>query len=79
MALQQTKQGIWGEIFRLADAILFSFSGHNFTALLTVSEESALAVAENYVLTVGVFHGLTRNFGFCACVFCVTKDSVLIA
>ena len=53
--------------------------GPNFTALLTVSEESALAVAENSVLTVGVFHGLARNFGFCACVFCVTKDSVLIA
>ena len=38
----------------------------NFMALLSVSEESALAVAENFVLTIGVFHGLARNFDFCA-------------
>ena len=48
-------------------------------ALLTVSEESALTIAENSALIVSIFHGLVRNFGFCACVFCVTKDFVLIA
>ena len=56
-------------------------AGPNFMALLTVSvgEESVLAVAENSVLIVGIFHGLAGNFGFCTCIFCLTKDSVLIA
>ena len=44
----------------------------------SASGESALQVAENSVLTVGI-SGLVGNFGFCACVFCITKDSVLIA
>ena len=37
-------------------------------ALLTVSAESALTEAGNYVLTASVFHELAANFGFCACV-----------
>ena len=53
--------------------------GPNFMVLLTISEELALAVAKDSVLTVDVFHGLARNFGVCACVFCITTDSVLIA
>ena len=47
-------------------------------ALLIASEESALTIAENSVLTVSVFHGLARNFGFFACPFHETKDSVLM-
>ena len=35
----------------------FERTGPNFTALLTVNEESAVAVTENSVLTTGVFHG----------------------
>ena len=54
-------------------------SGPNFTELLTVSEELAQAVEGNSVLTTNVFHGIVRNFGIFAYVFCVTKDSVLIA
>ena len=53
-------------------------TGPNFMESVSVSRESALMVIENPVPTVGVFHGLARNFSFCACVFCVTKDSVLI-
>ena len=48
-------------------------------ALLTVSKGSVLTVAENSAYIVSVFHGLAKNFGLCACPFCVTKDSVLIA
>ena len=53
--------------------------GPHFVALLIIGKESAVAVAENSVLAVCVFHGLARNFSFCACVFCITKDSVLNA
>ena len=45
----------------------------NFMALLTVSEESALTVAE---LKSRVFQKFARHFGLCACAFCVTEDSV---
>ena len=33
-------------------------------AWLTVSTESTLTEAGNYVLTASVFHGLAANFGF---------------
>ena len=45
----------------------------NFMALLTLSTESALTEAQNYVLTASVFHGLAANFCFCACVLHVTS------
>ena len=51
-------------------------SGPNFMALLTVSTESALTEAGNYVLTASVFHGLAANLGFCACVLHVTRHSI---
>ena len=46
-------------------------------ALLTVSTESVLTEAGNYVLTASAFHGLAANFGFCACVLHVTRHSTL--
>ena len=52
-------------------------AGPNFMALLTVSTESALAEAQNSVLTASVFHGLAANFGFCMCVLHVTRQSRL--
>ena len=58
--------------------MLVRVGGSNFMALLTTSEELALALVENYVLTVGLFHELARNLGFCARAFCVARDSVLI-
>ena len=51
--------------------------GANFMDLLTVSTESALTEAGNYVLTASVFHGLAADFGFCACVLRVTRHSKL--
>lgn len=47
-------------------------------ALLTLSEESPLTIADNSALTVSVFHGLARNFGLCTYMHPVTKDSVLM-
>ena len=44
-------------------------------ALLTVSTELALTEAGNIVLMASVFHGLSANFGFCACVLRITRDS----
>ena len=41
-------------------------------ALLTISTESALREAGNYVLTANVFHGLAADFCFCACILQVT-------
>ena len=46
-------------------------------ALLTVSTESALTEAGNYVLTASIFHGLEKNFGFCACVLHFSRHSML--
>ena len=48
-----------------------------FMALLTVSTESALMVAGNYVLTASVVHRLAANFGFGACELGVTRHSTL--
>ena len=45
--------------------------------LLTASTESALTEAWNSVLTASVFHGITANFGFCACILHVTRHSML--
>ena len=55
------------------------YYGFHEIGSIRVSGESALMVAENSVFTVSVFYGLVGNFGFCICIFCVTKDSVLIA
>ena len=52
----------------------------NFMVLLTVGVESALTVMKKFrAYRQHHFHGLARNVAFCACVFRVTKDSVLIA
>ena len=52
-------------------------AGPNNMALLTVSTESALKEAGNFVLTASLFHGLAGSFGLCACVLHVTRQSTL--
>ena len=51
--------------------------GPNFMALLTVSKETALTEAGKSVLTASVFYRLAANCGVCACVFHVTRHSML--
>ena len=46
-------------------------------ALLTVSTESGLTEAVNYVLVASEFHGLVVIFDFCVCVLNVTSHSML--
>ena len=46
-------------------------------APLTVSKESMLMEAGNFVLRSSVFHELAGNFGFFACVLHVTRHSTL--
>ena len=52
---------------RSKDTVLATTSEPYFMALLTVSNELALAEAGNSALTSSVFHGYAGNFGLCAC------------
>ena len=55
-------------------------AGPNFMALFTVSTETELMEAGNFVLTASVhvfLYGLAANFGFCACKLSVTRHSTL--
>ena len=60
--------------FRMMFSTRAQFHGSAFN---TVSPESALTEAGNYVHTTSVFHGLAANLGFCACVLHVIRHSTL--
>ena len=51
--------------------------GPDCLALLTVSTESSLMEAGNYVLTASILHGLAANFGSCVCALHFTTEGIL--
>jgi len=54
-----------------------SLSGASFIESITASEKSLLTTGRQFCSQRLTFHGLARNFGLCACVNPVTKDSQL--